>query len=241
VDDAHPGAERDRDQHHHGRRHAVVGGQPRAGEIGGAADDRADREVDVAGQHDQRLADRDDGDDGDAGGDAVEGPRGVVAVDQRAEDQDGDDDQQQQAELAHLLGPDMALQPPHAATPPGAGRAKGWPIAAAITVCSSASARSSTAIWRPSRMISTRSLIASTSGSSEEIMMMPMPSAASSPIMAWTSALAPTSMPRVGSSRISTDGWVFSHLPIITFCWLPPESLATGSSTDGARIDSRRR
>ena len=114
-------------------------------------------------------------------------------------------------------------------------------MAAVITVSSSASARSSTAIWRPSRMISTRSLIASTSGRSDEIRMMPMPSAASSPIMAWTSTLAPTSMPRVGSSRISTEGWVLSHLPIITFCWLPPESLATAKSTEGVRIDSRRR
>ena len=59
-----------------------------ADEIGGAADDRADRQVDVAGEHDQRLADGDDGDDRDARGDAVEGARGVVAVDQRAEDQD---------------------------------------------------------------------------------------------------------------------------------------------------------
>ena len=33
------------------------------------------------------------------------------------------------------------------------------------------------------------------------------PARASSPISSWTSALAPTSMPRVGSSRISTDGF----------------------------------
>ena len=33
-----------------------------------------------------------------------------------------------------------------------------------------------------------------------------MPSAARSPIMRWTSALAPTSMPRVGSSRMSNFG-----------------------------------
>ena len=67
-------------------------------------------------------------------------------------------------------------------------------------------------------MISTRSLIASTSGRSDEIRMMPMPSAASSPMMAWTSALAPTSTPRVGSSRISTEGLVLSHLLSMTFC-----------------------
>ena len=114
-------------------------------------------------------------------------------------------------------------------------------MAAVITVSSVASSRSRIAICRPSRMTSTRSLIANTSGSSDEIMMMPIPSAASSPIMAWTSVLAPTSMPRVGSSRISSDGWVFSHLLSITFCWLPPESLATASSTDGVRIASRLR
>ena len=31
-------------------------------------------------------------------------------------------------------------------------------------------------------------------------------------------------------------GSLFSHLPIITFCWLPPERLATGVSTDGVRM-----
>ena len=36
-----------------------------------------------------------------------------------------------------------------------------------------------------------------------------------------------TSMPRVGSSRISSFGSAFSHLLSMTFCWLPPDSLAT--------------
>ena len=36
--------------------------------------------------------------------------------------------------------------------------------------------------------------------------MTPMPSAASSPMIACTSALEPTSTPRVGSSRIRIDG-----------------------------------
>ena len=51
-----------------------------------------------------------------------------------------------------------------------------------------------------------------------------------------TSALAPTSMPRVGSSRISTCGRVFSHLASMIFCWLPPESCSTGVSSDGVRM-----
>jgi len=44
-----------------------------------------------------------------------------------------------------------------------------------------------------------------------------------------TSALAPTSMPRVGSSNKMTRGSVNSPLPITTFCWLPPESAETGT------------
>ena len=35
---------------------------------------------------------------------------------------------------------------------------------------------------------------------------------------------APTSTPRVGSSRISTFGRVISPRAMATFCWLPPES-----------------
>ena len=38
----------------------------------------------------------------------------------------------------------------------------------------------------------------------------------------WISALAPTSMPRVGSSRISSCGSVISQRASSTFCWLPP-------------------
>ncbi len=35
----------------------------------------------------------------------------------------------------------------------------------------------------------------------------------------------PTSMPRVGSSRMKIDGSDISHLAITTFCWLPPDRL----------------
>ena len=42
------------------------------------------------------------------------------------------------------------------------------------------------------------------SSSSEEIIRTPSPSSASSLISGWISALAPTSMPRVGSSRINS-------------------------------------
>ena len=41
---------------------------------------------------------------------------------------------------------------------------------------------------------------------------------------ACTSALAPMSMPRVGSSRSRTFGSTHSIRAINTFCWLPPDS-----------------
>ena len=47
--------------------------------------------------------------------------------------------------------------------------------------------------------------------------------------MRCTSALVPTSMPRVGSSMISRAGCLASHLPRTTFCWLPPDSVQTAS------------
>ena len=61
----------------------------------------------------------------------------------------------------------------------------------------------------------------------DEIIKMATPSPTSSSSRRCTSALVPTSMPRVGSSTISTRGWGASHLPSTTFCWLPPDSVET--------------
>ena len=44
-------------------------------------------------------------------------------------------------------------------------------------------------------------------------------------MMRWISALAPTSMPRVGWSRMRIRGDGISHFASSTFCWLPPESV----------------
>ena len=70
-----------------------------------------------------------------------------------------------------------------------------------------------------------------TSGRSLEMRMIPRPDAASSETIRWTSTLAPMSMPRVGSSRISSRGFEASHLASTTFCWLPPDSAPTICST----------
>ena len=58
------------------------------------------------------------------------------------------------------------------------------------------------------------------------------------PSARWISALAPTSMPRVGSSMMRMRGSVASHLPSTTFCWLPPESWPTTCSGPRARMPS---
>jgi hypothetical protein len=57
-----------------------------------------------------------------------------------------------------------------------------------------------------------------TSGSSLETISTPFPSAASRRISWYTATLAPTSMPRVGSSSSTTPGPMASHLASTTFC-----------------------
>ena len=116
-----------------------------------------------------------------------------------------------------------------------------WPVAANITDSSSARSRGMSATSRPSCMTSTRSAMPSTSGSSLETMRTATPSAASCDSSRCTSALVPTSMPRVGSSTISTRGLVDSHLASTTFCWLPPDSVDTGSVSRPALTCSRSR
>ena len=99
-------------------------------------------------------------------------------------------------------------------------------VAAAITFSGVASSRGMSAVIRPSQTTSTRSAMASTSGSSLEIIKMARPWPASSESSRCTSALVPMSMPRVGSSMISSVGFVASHLAMTTFCWLPPLMVA---------------
>ena len=93
-------------------------------------------------------------------------------------------------------------------------------------------------VMRPRRMVTIRSLTASTSGSSDEIIMTAMPRAASCTRIWCTSALAPTSTPRVGSSTISTLGSRASQRASTTFCWLPPDRPSIACSAEAMRIDS---
>ena len=83
-----------------------------------------------------------------------------------------------------------------------------------------------------SRMTIRREQTRSISSISEEMKVMLMPSSASFITSFWISVLVPTSMPRVGSSRIRYWGWVSSQRATMTFCWLPPERDLMGVSED---------
>ena len=55
----------------------------------------------------------------------------------------------------------------------------------------------------------------------------------------WISVIAPTSTPRVGSSKMISSGSWTSDLEITSFCWLPPESSIAFTSWPMARIARR--
>ena len=92
----------------------------------------------------------------------------------------------------------------------------------------------------PPCMTAIRSLMPRISGSSDEIIRMASPRPASSLMSRWISALAPTSTPWVGSSRMSSAGLAASQRASATFCWFPPERLPTGVSSEAVLIPSWR-
>ena len=71
------------------------------------------------------------------------------------------------------------------------------------------------------------------SGISDDTMMTHLPSLTRRFMTLYTSILAPTSIPRVGSSKMKISASVLIHLPMTTFCWLPPDSCPTISSMEG--------
>src|SRR4051794_28430501 len=238
VDGAEARADGHGDRDDQRDRDARVVGEERAGGERGEAEHRAHRQVDVAADDDDGLADGEQRDERDVEPDVAQVLRREVARLGQVGAADEQRERHEQPELAHAedqlddaAGPalledgrdgDGGGVGAHAARPR-------CPVAARTTDSSSASSRSSSAVRRPSCMTSTRSAIPSTSGSSEEIIRTASPWPASSLISRCTSALVPTSMPRVGSSMISSLGSVASHLASTTFCWLPPDRKPTGS------------
>ena len=81
-----------------------------------------------------------------------------------------------------------------------------------------------------------RWLVRRTSSSSDEMKTHDMPCSARDRTSFWMSAFVPTSMPRVGSSRMSRRGSVASQRARMTFCWLPPLRFLTGWSADGVAM-----
>ena len=81
-----------------------------------------------------------------------------------------------------------------------------------------ACARGSSPATRPLRSTMMRVARLRISGSSLEIRITPLPFDASSSMSAWISALAPTSTPRVGSSRIRMRQPAASHFASTIFC-----------------------
>ena len=79
----------------------------------------------------------------------------------------------------------------------------------------------------PLRNRSISSLRAVSSSISDEVSTTAKPCRVMRSMSWYISCLAPTSMPRVGSSSISSLGLVASHLASSTFCWLPPDSSIT--------------
>src|ERR1700761_6067295 len=230
--DAEPGEEDD------GDRDARVPREQVRRQVGGKSQHRADRQVHVPADHDHRLAKGEEREDGRVDQDELDVARVEEPVSHQRGDRDEDDEDGEDAGLAN---PGDALDQAHVSgfTVAVLRAARGdhgpqrvascWPMAAAMIVSSDASAWLNSAAIRPSRMTRMRSATPSTSGSSEEIMRPATPLLASSVSRWWTSALVPTSMPLVGSSTMSTAGLGPSHLARTTFCWLPPDSMATGS------------
>ncbi|OPZ66869.1 MAG: hypothetical protein BWY81_01616 [Firmicutes bacterium ADurb.Bin467] len=106
-----------------------------------------------------------------------------------------------------------------------------------LCVCSPNGPSSSPAFF-PSRMMSMRFEQRMTSSSSLEMNTTLTPFAHISSVSRCISAFAPTSMPRVGSSRMRTSGSVAIQRARITFCWLPPESSPTFFSASGVAMPS---
>ena len=71
---------------------------------------------------------------------------------------------------------------------------------------------------------------------SDEIIRIEAPPATSLLISAKTSAFAPTSMPRVGSSKMMMRAPLDIQRARMTFCWLPPLKNRTSRVSDAGLI-----
>src|SRR5699024_9692447 len=240
-----------------GRSHgAACGGEELHGDRAGHGHQRADGEVDAGGRDDQAHSHRDHRDRGGRAQDvdqvADQTAGALVVADRQITGILGGVDGQQQGDrddapevrptdqtdqrrgagggvVAHELAPvSTGCELP--------GSAAGFSaIVAMIVSLERSSSAVSSASLRRSFSTTIRSLRRTTSSSSEEMNTTATPSSVREMTSSMISVLAPMSMPRVGSSRISTSGWVASQRPSSTFCWLPPERLLIGRSGSAGR------
>src|SRR5690606_6180250 len=143
----------------------------------------------------------------------------------RARDRVDDDEQHERRDRQHEpMGQDLL----HAAL----SGLSCWGCSSAMKATKSSTPMScevSSPILRRSRITTMRWAIRSTSSSSDEMKTTASPCSESSATLRWMSAFAPTSIPRVGSSRMMSCGEVASQRASSTFCWLPPERLRTSA------------
>src|SRR5690606_30468652 len=233
-----PGAEQHADQHRDADRTehgAQVVGRRRAvddRERDGTRDghDGADGEVDAARRDHDHHAERDEHERGAVAQDVDQRAVELVALDRhaheaRAGDRVDDDERHERRDRQHeAVGEDLL----HAAL----SGLSGWGCSSAMKATRSSTPMScevSSPILRRSRITTMRWAMRMTSSSSEEMKTTARPCSESSATLRWMSALAPTSMPRVGSSRMMSCGAVASQRARSTFCWLPPERLRTSA------------
>ena len=104
------------------------------------------------------------------------------------------------------------------------------------SLCSSASARSSSPVFLPPYMTMIRSLSSMTSSRSAEMSSTALPASRISMSILRMYSDAPMSTPRVGWQAMMTRGFLESSRATTTFCMLPPERFLQASSGEDALI-----
>src|SRR5690606_14390230 len=194
--------------------------------------DRTDREVDAAGGDDEAHAQGEQerrravACDVDELAEKVPVPDGDLEEAGAAQPAGEDEEDEGHDGPEHPVAGDVPEQGAPGPSVGGRGHDSCAPLVAMVSRMdpgvTSSSLATSAMTWR-SRSTRIRSLRRTTSSSSEEMKTTDMPSRERSATSFWISALAPMSMPRVGSSRTSSRGEVASQRARSTFCWLPPE------------------
>src|SRR6185436_6755525 len=93
---------------------------------------------------------------------------------------------------------------------------------------------------RPLCRTSRRSASAVTSSSSADTSSTAQPASRSATIFRWMNSMAPISTPRVGCEISRSTGGSPNSRPMISFCWLPPDSARAGSEAFGGRTSNSR-